>query len=99
MIFPVFDLLSFLLVLVLDCVTSAPLPKETFRSLNLMLKALAPMVEKLSLRLVFIASMAVMMPTKAMIPNAMMATVMPVRSLLPRTVLHAKARLSMNFMA
>jgi hypothetical protein len=42
--------------------------------------------------------MAVMMPTKAMIPNAMMATVMPVRSLLPRTVLHAKARLSMNFM-
>jgi hypothetical protein len=42
--------------------------------------------------------MAVMMPTKAMIPKAMIATVMPVRSLFARTVRHDKEKISANFM-
>jgi len=43
------------------------------------------------------AWMAVMIPTSAIIPNAIMATVIPVRNLLALTVLHANARLSANF--
>jgi hypothetical protein len=63
-----------------------------------MLKALAPIVEKLSLRLLFMASMAVMIPTRAMIPKAMMATVMPVRRRWDFTVFQARLKVSRNFM-
>ena len=57
-----------------------------------MLKALAPMEEKLSLRLWFIDSIAVIIPIKAIMPKAMMATVMPVRSLLLFTVRKANKK-------
>jgi hypothetical protein len=57
------------------------------------------MVEKLSRRLAFIASIAVMIPTRAMIPKAMIATVIPVRSLCDLTVFRASMRVSNNFMA
>jgi hypothetical protein len=57
------------------------------------------MVEKLSRRLAFIASIAVMIPTRAMMPKAMIATVIPVRSLCDRTVLIASMMVSKNFMA
>ena len=56
------------------------------------------MVEKLSVSFWFMASMAVMIPTRAMMPKAMMATVRPVRSLLLRTVLEARERMSEKFM-
>jgi hypothetical protein len=55
-------------------------------------------VEKLSLKLLFIASMAVMMPTRAIIPKAIIATVIPVRNLFALTVLQARTRLSRSFM-
>ena len=60
-----------------------------------MLKAFAPMEEKLSFKLWFMASIAVMMPINAMMPKAMMATVMPVRNILLRTVLKAIKKESM----
>jgi hypothetical protein len=47
-----------------------------------MLNALAPMVEKLEVRLLLAAAMAVMISIRAKIPNAMITTVIPVRSLL-----------------
>jgi hypothetical protein len=56
------------------------------------------MVEKLSRKLLFMASIAVMIPTKAIMPKAMMATVIAVLSLLPITVLQANTKLSVNFM-
>lgn len=96
-ILPVFDFFTFLELFVFDWVTSPP-PMENLRSLKRMLKALAPMVEKLSLRLLFIASIAVIIPTRAIIPNAMMATVMPVLSLFPLIVLQANIKLSVIFM-
>src|ERR1700741_4045191 len=72
------------------CISPLPLPpKRTLDSLKRILNAFAPIEEKLSFKLWFIASMAVMIPINAMIPKAMMATVMPVRSLLLRTVRHA----------
>jgi hypothetical protein len=55
-------------------------------------------VEKLSLKLLFIASIAVIIPTRAMIPKAIMATVIPVRSLLALTVRRARENTSRNFM-
>ena len=61
-----------------------------------MLNALAPIVEKLSRRLWFIASMAVIMPISAIIPKAIIATVIPVLSLLLLTVLNDKANVSDN---
>jgi hypothetical protein len=44
------------------------------------------------------ASIAVMMPIRAIIPKAMMATVIPVRNLLLRTVRHASLRESIVVM-
>src|SRR6478752_8513828 len=71
-------------------ISSLPFPpKRALDSLKRILKALAPMDEKLSFRLWFIASIAVMIPISAMIPKAIMATVIPVRNLLLRTVRHA----------
>ncbi|WP_431213736.1 hypothetical protein ACQ86N_02145 [Puia sp. P3] len=55
-----------------------------------MVNPLAPMAEKLSVNFCFMALIAVLMPTRAMMPKAMMATVMPVRSLLLRTVRKAR---------
>lgn len=55
------------------------------------------MVEKLSVSFWFIASIAVMMPIKAMMPKAIMATVIPLRSLLLRTVRKAKEKTSEVF--
>ena len=43
------------------------------------------------------ASMAVLMPTSAMMPNAIMATVMPVRTLLLLTVRKDRESVSRNF--
>lgn len=57
---------------------------------------MAPMVEKLSVNFWFIACMAVMMPTRAIIPKAMMETVSPVRSLLLRIVRKASEKISRN---
>jgi hypothetical protein len=55
-------------------------PNCTFRSLYRMLKAFAPMVEKLFVRLWLTASTAVMIAIRAIMPNAMITTVMPVRN-------------------
>jgi len=63
-----------------------------------MVKAFAPNIEKFSLRLWFIAFIAVIMPIKAIIPRAIMVTVMPVRSLLLFTVRYDKERVSEIFM-
>src|SRR3954447_13656806 len=54
-----------------------------------MVKPLAPIVAKLSFRLLFMASIAVIMPMRAIIPKAIIDTVIPVRSLLLTTVLYA----------
>src|SRR5690606_2181733 len=69
-----------------------------FCSLNLMVKALAPMLEKLSVNFWFIALMAVIMPISAIIPKAIMATVKAVRRVLPLTVRKASRKVSLNFM-
>ena len=55
-----------------------PPPKRIFLSLNRMLNALAPMVEKLLVRLLLAAFNEVKNHIKAQIPNAMIATVIPV---------------------
>src|SRR5262245_4320193 len=55
------------------------------------------MVEKLSLNFWFIALIAVMIPTRAMIPKAIMATVRPVRSLLLLTERKASEKISRKF--
>ena len=55
-----------------------PPPKRTFLSLNRILKALAPIVEKLLVRLLLAALKDVKNHIKAQIPNAIMATVIPV---------------------
>jgi len=54
-----------------------------FRSLKRKLNALAPIVEKLEVRLLLAACMAVMIRINANIPNAMITTVIAVRNLLP----------------
>lgn len=53
-----------------------------------MLKELAPMVEKLEVRLLLAAEIAVIMRISAKMPRAMITTVMPVRSLLPLIFFH-----------
>jgi hypothetical protein len=63
-----------------------------------MLNPLAPMVEKLSVSFWFIAFMAVIIPTNAIIPKAIMETVIPVRSLLLRTVRKDRESTSFVFM-
>jgi hypothetical protein len=60
--------------------------------------AFAPIVEKLSENFWFIAWIAVMIPTRAMMPKAMIATVNPVRNLLPRTVRKANEKTSRKLM-
>jgi len=45
------------------------------------------------------ALMAVIIPTSAIIPNAMIATVSPVRNLLLRTVRYARENMSLVFIA
>src|SRR5580693_4897777 len=59
-----------------------------------MVNPLAPMAEKLSVNFCFMASMAVLIPTNAMIPNAIIATVRPVRTRFPRIVLYARDNVS-----
>src|SRR5258708_12276618 len=59
-----------------------------------MVNPLAPIAAKLSVNFCFMASIAVLMPTTAMIPKAMIATVIPVRSLLPRIVLQERLSVS-----
>jgi hypothetical protein len=56
-----------------------------------MLNAFAPIVEKLLVKLLLAACMAVMMSISAKIPNAMMITVMDVRSLFPLIFFHESA--------
>lgn len=56
------------------------------------------MVEKLSVSFWFMALIAVMIPTSAIIPKAIMDTVIPVRSLLLRTVRNASDKTSFIFM-
>ena len=56
-----------------------PPPNLTFLSLNLTLKAFAPIVEKLLVRLLLAAFREVKNHMSAPMPNAIMATVMPVR--------------------
>src|SRR5258708_6218831 len=63
-----------------------------------MVNPLAPIAEKLSVNFCFMSSIAVLIPTRAMIPKAMMATVMPVRTLLLFTVRKARASVSWIFM-
>jgi hypothetical protein len=64
-----------------------------------MLKPDAPMVEKLSVSFWFMALMAVIIPTNAMMPNAIIATVIPLRSLWLLTVRKEREKISANFMA
>jgi membrane protease YdiL (CAAX protease family) len=54
-------------------------PILTFMPLFLTLKVLAPMVEKFSFRKYFMESMAVRMPTRAIMPKPMIAMVRMVR--------------------
>src|ERR1700727_730334 len=60
-----------------------------------MVKPLAPMAEKLSVNFCFMASIAVLMPTRAIMPKAMIATVIPVRRRLPLIVRKAREKVSM----
>ena len=69
-----------------------PPPILTREFLYLILKALVPIEEKLSFKLWFMASIAVIIPMSAMIPNAIMATVILVRNLLARTVRQASVK-------
>ena len=61
-----------------------------------MLNELAPMVEKLSVRLWFIEAIAVIIPINAIMPSAIIVTVIPVRSLLLFMVRKASERESVN---
>jgi len=83
--------------LVVFFTSELPPPNRTLTSLNRMVKPLAPMDEKLSVNFCFMASMAVLMPTSAMIPNAIMDTVIPVRTLLLLTVRYDNDITSVNF--
>ena len=64
-----------------------------------MVNPFAPIVEKLSVNFWFMALMAVIIPTSAIMPNAIIATVNPVLSLLLRTVRYAKEKMSPVFIA
>ena len=63
-----------------------------FISLYRILNAFAPIKEKFSFKLWFMADIAVIIPINAMIPKAIIATVIPVRSLLLFTVRQAKIK-------
>ena len=69
-------------------------PKLMFRSLYLILKAFEPMVEKLDVRLLLAALMAVIIRIRANMPKAMMMTVMEVLNLLPLMFLQDKDKIS-----
>jgi hypothetical protein len=73
-------------------------PKRIFLSLKRIVKEFAPIVEKLSVNFWFMALMAVIIPTTAIMPKAMMATVSPVRSLLLRMERNASEKMSRKFM-
>ena len=93
------EVLSFLLpftFLVRSLLGGPPILKVL--SLKRILNELAPRMEKFSYKLWFIASMAVMMPINAMIPNAIIDTVMPVLNLFERTVRQDNMMMSDNFM-
>jgi hypothetical protein len=62
-----------------------------------MLKALEPMVEKLEVRLLLAALMAVIISMSANIPKAMMITVMEVLNLFPLMFLQDKDKISACF--
>lgn len=65
-----------------------PPPKFIFLSLYLILKAFAPIVEKLDVRLLLAALMAVIMRIKAKIPSAMITIVIADLNLLPFILVH-----------
>lgn len=69
-----------------------------FRSLNLRLNELAPMVEKLVVRLLLAALMEVMISINAKMPNAMMVTVIAVLNLLPEIFRQESASVSLKVM-
>jgi hypothetical protein len=66
-------------------------------SLYRMVYPFAPIEEKLSMNFCCIALIAVLIPTNAIIPNAIIATVRPVRNLLAFTVRNASNMLSREF--
>jgi hypothetical protein len=69
-------------------------PKPALGPLASMLKVLAPIVEKLLEMLALILSVAVIIPTSAMIPKAMIAIVRMARSKLPLIDLSANRMFS-----
>lgn len=69
--------------LVLSPPPPPPPPKFIFLSLYLILNEFAPIVEKLDVRLLLAALMAVMMSINAKIPRAMITIVMADRNLFP----------------
>jgi hypothetical protein len=83
---PVLDFLVLRAVLVVcvACLRLLP-PNCIFLSLKRMLKALAPIVEKLVVRLLLAALMAVIIRISAKMPSAIMITVMAVRNLFTLT--------------
>ena len=87
------DLLTLLLSLCL------PPPIRIFLSLYLMLNELAPIVEKLVVRLALAACIEVIIPINAMIPKAIIATVMPVRNLLPEILRQERESVSLKVMS
>lgn len=70
-----------------------------FLSLYLRLKELAPMVEKLVVRLLLAAWIAVMMSINAKMPSAIIATVIAVRNLLPEILRHESESVSLKVIA
>lgn len=91
-----FSLKADLLVLVFS--RCRPPPIRMFLSLKRRLKELAPMVEKLVVRLLLAALIEVMMRINAKIPRAMMATVIEVRNLLPAMFRQESASVSLKVM-
>ena len=90
-----FSLKADLLVLALSLCRP---PIRMLRSLNLRLKELAPMVEKLVVRLTLAALIAVTIIINAKMPRAIIATVKPVRNLLPEIFRQDKASVSLKVM-
>ena len=76
-----------------------PPPKRIFLSLYLTLKALAPIVEKLLVRLLLAAFKEVKNHINAQIPNAIIATVMPVLKRLLLMLRHESLMVSLKVIA
>ena len=85
---PLLDCFSFCEDFFTFCVLAFLRLKVPLLALYLRLKALAPIVEKLAVRLLLAALMAVIMRISAKIPSAIIITVMAVRNLLPLTFFH-----------